>query len=115
MSAFVFILVLAVGVRVFREIERFALFLDRVHALFQVIARRSLDQRLFLFFVFGEGLHVTRQQALLGVRPELDLALATHREARLTRKVGVLIGLADDQLHGVAVARGHAGLAAVAV
>src|SRR5205807_9888734 len=85
-----------------------------VHALFQVIARGGFGQRLFFFLVAGEDLGVTRQQALLRVRPELDFALATHREARLAREVRVLVGLADDQLHSVAVARGDAGLVAVA-
>ena len=85
-----------------------------MHAVLDLLALgRTLDEGRLLL-VLREDLDLTRQQALLGVRPELDLALALHREARLAGEARILVGLADDQLDGRALARGHARLVAIA-
>src|ERR1700674_4603681 len=88
--------------------------LDRVHALLEVVADRRVSERPFLFLVLGEHLDISREEAFLGVRPELDLSLAPDREAGLARELRVLVRLADDELDRVVVARGDARLVAVA-
>src|SRR5207248_2638873 len=88
MSAFLFILVLRIAVRLLREVDRLGLVLDGVHAFFDVVSRRGLDQRLFLFLFAGKHLDLAAEEAFLGVGPELHLPLAAHREARLAREVG---------------------------
>src|SRR6266571_3841105 len=117
MSSSLLILVLIIGVpitiAVLREVERLRLILDSVHALFNVVTGgRALDCRV-VFFVSGKHLDLAREKALLRVRPELHLALASHRKAWLAGKTRVLIRLAHDELDDVPFARGDAGLVAV--
>src|SRR5215472_5630484 len=90
---------------------------DLVHALLvlQVKAGAASDRLLVeILLVAGEGAGIGDDQALAGVGPVVGLAPADDREARLALELRVLVGLADDDFDGVALARRDAGLVAVA-
>src|SRR5260370_26416920 len=111
---FVLIVVLVAVVRVLTEVERLGFVLDRVHPLFDLIGGGcARDETLFLL-VLREHLDLAGEQALLRVRAKLDLAFATHREARFADESRVLVGLADDELDGVAFPGRYPSLVAVA-